>query len=425
MDSAKKTGRFHYAFVIAVSCSILSMTIVSMLYGASGVFFNPVIKDINVGLGEFTFYITILNFASAITLPIAGKMMERYSARVIMSISVAVVGGCFLAMSTFTSVFSFYIAGVFLGIAHTFIFFLCIPTMINRWFKKKVGFFVGLCSSFSGIGGIILNPIAGNIIENFGWRNGYLTYAIIVFVIALPASLLLQSHPSNKGLKPYGDADEITSDEPTSLVKNSEIPYSLAIKSGAFYLLMVTAFGLAIMINLGFYLPSYAGTLGMTITMGATLAAFSQIGNIIGKLAIGYISDKSTVGTLLLGIGCCIAGLAIILYLGHIGIWVVFLGGFLFGFVYANVPVLTPLITRKIVGTLNYSKIYPKIAMCCSLANVIGASLWGFLVDGTGSYEIPMAIGIGVSIITLLIGLFSLGISKKLVSTYEFKNKAV
>ena len=52
-----------------------------------------------------------------------------------------------------------------------------------------MGFFVGLASSFSGIFGMIFNPVGQSVISSFGWRGGYLFYMILTLVLGLPLSI--------------------------------------------------------------------------------------------------------------------------------------------------------------------------------------------------------------------------------------------
>ena len=69
---------------------------------------------------------------------------------------------------------------------------------------------LALCGS--AFGGAILSPIVGNIIATSGWRFAFVVLAVICLVGSLPiAVIFFRSHPSDKGLQPYGA--ELTEDE--------------------------------------------------------------------------------------------------------------------------------------------------------------------------------------------------------------------
>ena len=76
---------------------------------------------------------------STLMLSIAGRMLERYSARWLFTGNAALMGATFLAMGFFNNVWEFYIAGGVLGVTLAFLLYLSFPTLVNRWFHSKVG----------------------------------------------------------------------------------------------------------------------------------------------------------------------------------------------------------------------------------------------------------------------------------------------
>ena len=84
--------------------------------------------------------------------------------------------------------------------------------IITNWFNLKRGFAVSLALCGSAFGGAILSPIVGNLIATSGWRFAFVVLAVICLVGSLPiAVIFFRSHPSDKGLQPYGA--ELTEDE--------------------------------------------------------------------------------------------------------------------------------------------------------------------------------------------------------------------
>ncbi|MFR5194345.1 MAG: hypothetical protein ACLTEX_03245 [Eggerthella lenta] len=47
-------------------------------------------------------------------------------------------------MSFSNTIVLFYVAAVMLGLGEITILWLAIPTLINRWFVERAGFFIGL-----------------------------------------------------------------------------------------------------------------------------------------------------------------------------------------------------------------------------------------------------------------------------------------
>ncbi len=144
----------HYAYVILICCCLMMSVNVGLSFSCAGIYYSPVSQSLGVTVGEFGIYMSIMYVTSSLMLPLAGKMLERYSARMLFSVSSAVMGIDFLAMSLFRHVWEFYISGGVMGITLAFLLYLSFPTIINRWFHTRVGMMIGICSAASGIGGI-------------------------------------------------------------------------------------------------------------------------------------------------------------------------------------------------------------------------------------------------------------------------------
>jgi MFS family permease len=413
MSANQKNSGFHYAYLIVAACCAIAVAPVALTFSCAGIFFKPVTQELGIGIGTFAIYLSVMMLAASLTLIYAGKIIAQYSARIVLSICVGIIAAAFAAMSTFTSVYQFYVAGAFMGIAQAFLLYLMIPTMINRWFKTRVGFFIGICAAFTGVGGILFNPLGGYIIANYGWRSAYLAFAALTVVVALPFSLfVMKSFPGDKGLRPYGDTGETAQNGVAGQVTG--VSYSTAIKSGSFYVGLVFSFAVAFISNINFYLPAYAGSLGMSVTLGATVASASMFGNMAGKVLLGMINDKSVIGGMAFGLGCGIVGLGLMIFFAKMGAWIVLLAGVLYGISYACVSVQIPLTVKTIFGNRDYSQIYSNIAMAAALSSMIGSSAWGFVIDSTKSYAITFGLAMGVTALAFLSGYAAMQLGKKL-----------
>ncbi|MFV0268242.1 MAG: MFS transporter, partial [Draconibacterium sp.] len=204
-------SKFHYGYVIVFCCCLIMGINIGLVMSCAGIFYTPVSEDLGVSKGDFGLYMTFVYAFSFLMLSVAGKLMDKYSARWLLTISTAVVGILYLAMSQFNAVWQFYAAGAVIGISLSFLLYLSYPVLINRWFNARVGFFIGLCSAASGIGGVLFNPLGGYLIETYGWRTTYLIFVIIILVIVTPLlGLLLRNYPADKGLKPFGEKADTT-----------------------------------------------------------------------------------------------------------------------------------------------------------------------------------------------------------------------
>jgi len=391
---------FHYGYVIVFCCCLIMGVIIGLVMSCAGIFYGPVSTELGISVGSFGLYMTFVYALSFLMLSVAGKLMDRYSARWLLTISAAVVGALYMTMSQFNAVWHFYVAGAIIGISLSFLLYLSYPVLINRWFNTRVGFFIGLCSAASGIGGVLLNPFGGYLIQAHGWRITYLVFGVIILLLVAPLlGLLLRNHPSDMGLKPFGEkADE-------SAAAKVGMDYAVAIKTPVFYALMLFALLMISVSTLNLFLPSYITRVGYSVEQSALVASAIMLGVTIGKVALGYVNDRSSLAGVFASTGLGIVGL-ILLLMGQAGMALMVLGGFLFGWAYAGVTVETALLVRTVFGAKDYSQIFSSVSIALALGGAVMAGGWGYLADVL-DFRLILGAGIVLLVLSMLIGIYA------------------
>lgn len=403
-----KLGDIHYGYVIVFCCCLIMGVNIGLVMSSAGIFYQPVSDELGVSVGKFGLYMSFNYLTSTLMLSVAGRLMERFSARMLLTLSSAVLGVCLIAMGFFNAVWQFYIAGSIIGITLAFLLYLSFPTMINRWFKVKVGLFIGICSAASGIGGILFNPIGASLISAYGWRTAYAVFGGIILLVVTPIlGLLLRNYPSDKGLQAYGEG-KMTQKQTHKM--ETGVEYMKAIKMPIFYGMMVYAFLMISVSTLNLFIPNYVTGLDYSLEQASFAASAVMMGVTIGKVALGTINDKNNVlGITTTALGG-IAGLGLLLA-GQTGIAAVIIGGFLFGWAYAGVTVQTPMLVRAVFGSKNYAQIYSNVSIALAAGGALTAGGWGLLADFT-NFKFILMLGIVFLIVSGSIGLYALRISK-------------
>ncbi len=393
--------RFHYGYVIAFCCCLIMGVIIGLVMSCAGIFYGPVSTELGISVGSFGLYMTFVYAFSFLMLSVAGKLMDRYSARWLLTISAAVVGALYMTMSQFNAAWHFYVAGAIIGISLSFLLYLSYPVLINRWFNTQVGFFIGLCSAASGIGGVLFNPFGGYLIQVHGWRTTYLVFGAIILLLVAPLlGLLLRNHPSDMGLKPFGEkADESTA-------AKVGMDHADAIKTPIFYALMLFALLMISVSTLNLFLPSYITGVGYSVEQSALVASAIMLGVTIGKVALGYVNDRSSLAGVLASTGLGILGLVLLL-MGQAGMALMVVGGFLFGWAYAGVTVETALLVRTVFGARDYSQIFSNVSIALALGGAVMAGGWGYLADIL-NFRLILGAGIVLLVLSMLIGTYAL-----------------
>ncbi len=416
-SSAKnpQTGGFHYAFAIVAACIVMMGIPCAMALSCAGIFYTPVAEYFAVPKAQVSLYMSIMGVAMIIALPIAERLVKKVNFRYVLTGCMALDGLGFLAMSQAQGLWVFYAAGVALGLGVAPILYLAIPSLINSWFRTRMGFFIGLCVAFTGIGGVIFNPIGTALINSSpeGWRMAYLVFAIIVLAVALPVVFIfVRSKPSDKGLEPYGATDE--SDSKSNQPASEGIEAAQAIKSPTFFAVLLFTFLATMNLTTFQFFPAYCQSFGVeeiALAAGAVASA-CMAGQALGKVALGAISDHNVKAGLLFAIVLGVAGV-LLLWLGGPLLATLMVGSFLFGGVYPCAAVESPILTRHAFGLRDYTTIYARISLGGAVAAAIAPAFWGIIADLPNGYTIMFILSLVFMACLLLLGLFTLTQKRK------------
>lgn len=399
-------GKIHYAFVIAACCCLMMGVNVGLTFSCAGIFYKPVTADLGISVGSFGLYMTFMYIASSLMLPVAGRLLDRYSARWLFTGASILNGVALCLMGMMSSLWGFYAAGALLGVSIAFLLYMSYPTLINRWFQTGMGLMIGICVSASGLGGMIFNPIGGWIIGEWGWRMAYYVFGAIVLVGVSPLlAFLLRDRPEDMGLQKFGMDKSV---ESGSGVKPADtgITYAQAVRMPVFYALIVFAFIMMGCSTLNLFIPGFAETSGFTLEQASLAAAASMAGVTLGKLLLGWINDRNCMAGLLISTIGGAVGLAAIVAVPSV-LWVVLVGSFFFGWCYAGVTVQTAMLTRTVVGSKDYSRIFATVSVALSAGGAVASGGWGLLADAT-SYPVIFITGAILLLIAALLGLYAL-----------------
>jgi MFS family permease len=408
-------GGFHYAYLIVLSCIVMTCLPCALVLSCAGIFFTPVSEFFGVPKASFTLYFSVLNLAMMATLPIAGKLLAARDARAVLSVATALCGLGMFGMASCQEVWQFYLVGIVLGVGVAPLIYLAVPTLINAWCVKRVGFFVGLCMAFTGIGGVIFNPIGTAIIQSSpeGWRQAYLVFGIIILVGTLPFTLfVVRGKPAEKGLLPYGAGEKDTADtDGAAAVGAQGVSVADAMRTPAFW--AIVAFCGLITLNqtvyqfLSSYALSFSDSLPQIAAASGVVASAAMGGQAIGKVFLGSVSDRSVrLGAIC---GIAVGAVGVLLMWGMPSVLALLLvGAFCFGVVYAMTTVETPLLVRSVFGSADYANIYSRVSMVGSLMSAVAAVFWSLVIDSAGGYGLMFTLSLVCMAACLALALFAL-----------------
>lgn len=414
----KKKKKFHYAWWIMIASAAIYAASVGIIVSCAGLLYRAVAEDLNVGVSKISLYTSLMYLTVTILLPFAGKILNKFDIRYILTIAGIINALAFGLMGTYDSVVPFYFSGIALGVGSTFLIYGSIPLIMNNWFKAKAGTSLGFAMAFMGVGGAIFAQITGGLIESIGWRSTYMILGVVVAVLILPFSIfVIRAKPEQLNMTPYG-AEEVDATSTSAIAKKTVetgATKKTALKSPAFYLVMLFTglFGLASTVS--FHVPNFVQSVGFTAAMAATGVTCVTIGQTGGKFLLGALNDKFGVKTaLFFGIGGGLIGVVALLVSDSFGIWMLYLGALLFGIGFSGSTLLPPVVIREVFGGRDYASIYTTIMSASTLGVAVGTTLFSYIFDTTGSYYTVFVTVIILFIIVISSSLYSLKWKKAL-----------
>ncbi len=386
---------------IVISAIIFAFVPCAMQASCMSIFFPSLAQDYGVQTSSITIYLSIGGICMAVWSMVFGKILAKYDLRIITSICVAVVACCFFSFSFCASIYQVWITGALMVVGSLSLLALTIPTLVNRWFKDRAGAIIGFVAAFTGVGGVVFIQVGQAIMGAFGYRTAFFVYAIIVLVVCLPFTLfVIRSRPEDKGMLPYVSKKSVAEGESAASVaakKNWSVNVSAAMKSPAFYLVCICGGVANIVVMIAQFFPTYVNALQQAgtavIVTGAILASIVSAGQAVCKFIVGAVSDFGALK--MIGASCLfgIIGIACIWLLPTSPMMPI--GGFVFGFFYASVSVILPILASAVFGSgENYSIVYGRAMTVINILAIPAGFMWPTIAEVLGGWGSAFVVAI-------------------------------
>ncbi len=365
-------------------------------FNAFSIFILPIVEAFNSSHEQAARIATVFMITMTLTMPAAGWLLDHAPPRPVMTIGALVTALGYLLAAHSTSLnmltAAFGLAGVGVG-ASTYV-----PafTLITHWVSpRRQGLAFGVLLAVAAIGGIFFPVLLTRMIAAFGLRHTLEACAALVFFICFPLLLWLVRLPPGK----------LRAGEPTAAEAGEHGGIGQALRMPRYWLwvgmfLLITLSSLSILMGLVPYLVSVGYTTdGAAVFYGSIAAAA-----IVGSLLFGALSTRWGVGrTLALGVILSSLGILCLLAASHptfgFSALVVFvlIGGTTFNLVNQ----LSPTLLMELIGQRNFGSLLGIGNLISGLGAAMGPTIFGYLVDSTKTYVLPLSLSAGLMAISL------------------------
>jgi MFS family permease len=138
--------------------------------------------------------------------PAIGFLLDRFGARLVLTLGALILGVTFAAYAAMTSFTHYLLIAPLLGIGFVTMGDIPASTIVARWFERHRGTVIGIVLIGSNVGAAIVNLLAKGLYRGFGdqWRPAVLVLGLLMVVLVLPFSLWVIRDPRR---------DEVPADE--------------------------------------------------------------------------------------------------------------------------------------------------------------------------------------------------------------------
>ena len=389
----KNKGKIHYAWFILAACCLLQTAILGIVQNCRGIFYDPVCSDLGLETSAFTLYSLFHGAASFLSMPLTTRFLDRVHPRIALFVTLTLFCGSTALMGSVSTLPAFYTLGALQGVGGSLLIFYVCPFLINNWFDKRYGFAMGFYTAFSGLAGVVVNPLLNAVIEKSGWRTGFHVQGLMAFAVALPAVLIIRStKPETVGLARYGESGRSARTDPAA----ETAPASPREKQLLVLAMVFTA--LVSLINAyAQHLAKYALSIGLTAAVGAMLMSLSMAGNIASKFVTGFLNDRiGAKKTLYVSTGSLVLAFSLILVTAPA---VLYPAAVVSGNCMTICALGVPMFAKYLYGPYRYRKFYRIITMITTLVSSAGITLVSLMAEGFGSYTPVMLIASGMAVL--------------------------
>ncbi len=366
-------------FSVLLKCCICIGGSVGLISNSLGIFYSPIANELQLGIGQISIMATIISLASAAFLPFYTRLMKHVKINILMGAGVLLSAAAFLIMSMFRDIRLYYVCSVFLGIGAVCFSNFPVSILLKEWYGDRNGSALGIALAFSGLAGALANPILSRLITGSGYAFSMRLEALFLLIAVLPAAATV--HRSTEA--------ESTQNAVSEAVSATVVPFSI---------LAVMIFGTCCFnaVNgLNSHMSSLAIDSGYTLEFSGFVVSAVMIANMTFKIIFGFVADRiSVTRTIRIYLALCLIGILMIIFLRSVPA-ALMVGAALYATDFSNSTIGGPLIMQKIAKE-RYSEVYPKVAIFNTMSYALMTSAYGFLMDASGSYTLPLIVTVGI-----------------------------
>jgi MFS family permease len=394
MSSTKPRQRLYYGWWVVIACAVIQFYLGGTFFQGFSALFNPIADEFNWSYAAISLAFTFRGFESGIMAPVVGILVDRFGPRRLMVTGVVISGLGFWFFSRIDALWNFYGAFLFLALGLSLGTGVVTMTAVARWFRTRTGLAMGILTSGFGASGILM-PLVVQFVDDLGWRESSLIFAVGTAVLCLPLAFLIKDPPDLKTPAPQEKSSQIAKSvsagtRPVDVLKSREFwLLSLAVLFGG-------VAGQAIIVHQIPYLVS----VGISRQTASVLVIVLSLSNVAGRLFFGYVGDKVekrrafAVSAAINAVG--VLGFSLAVTAGQ------FIPALIaFGVGFGGLIPLRPALQLEFFGIKSFATIQGFLMISVTVASLISPIFAGWMFDAMGTYRWAFIVLAAATLLTI------------------------
>ena len=372
------------------------------------VFIFPLSDDLGWSRALIAGAASLGGLVSAVVSPAIGWASDKYGVRLMLTVSILVLGISTFSLAWATVPIGFYLAFGMGRVLFSSSIQIGSSVVVSRWFVRRRGRATGVLFLSHSMGMVLFPLLAGMVIHSWGWQAAWMVLGVVVWVAALgPVSILIRQSPEAMGLIPDRAQGRVEDGVSIKAAPSEEPGWSLqdARRTPTLWLLAM-ATGILFLLQAGtnIHQGAYFIDQGLGVAISALSISFNAAFTGIGSLGWGWLVEKLPVRYSYAAVAAVMAA-ALILFPLADTIWEALLVASLFGASVGGILVVPVVAYANYFGRQSLGAIRGMTEPFVSLGQAIGALFSGLVFDLTGSYHLAFIIltMFGIAAIALIL----------------------
>ncbi len=389
--------RMYYGYWIVAAGLVTQFIAVGMSNYVAGAFMVPMTLEFGWTRAEFTASRSLGQLVMAFTGFTIGAWIDRWGGRPFIAAGSLLMAASLYALSLIQSLPQWLILNGFaLTIGGAMIGNLVVNVTLGKWFVERRGWAVSLAAMGISGAGVVLPPVAAELVDTFGWRESWRILSAATLLVALPMSLVLRRRPEDYGWHPDGKS-QLEIERGQGAAAQADLARSMtraqAMRTSEFYFL-VLAFGLfqiSITVMLLQTIPLMTDA-GYSRPIAAGMISLASVPAFLSKPFWGLLIDRFQ-PKLLAAAGAVVTGLSVICIVTFIANerhWLVYTAFLVMGIGWGGMLPLQEVIWASFFGRRHLGSVRSMALPFSFGLSAAGPILVAWYYDVAGDYNLAL-----------------------------------